>query len=251
MKTFLALRASAPLTLCLILGFIFPARAQLIINSPTLNLSIPDGDSVGASDTLTVPPGSQDTHITDLTLILNVDGDWVGDLYAQVTHDGQQAVLLNRVGRTLTAPLGYDDSAMDVRLNDAAPQGDIHIYRVTLSNDPAVPLNGPLTGLWAPDGRNVAPTTVLDTDPRIATLGAFNGQNPTGDWRIFLADVDPGGQNTLVSWGLEMTTVAVPEPQGWTVIFAAVCLVIAALRRTRWAVLSPKPPSRCENARAE
>ncbi|MHC1767238.1 MAG: hypothetical protein AB9869_23655 [Verrucomicrobiia bacterium] len=51
---------------------------------------------------------------------------------------------------------------------------------------------------------------VRDTDPRTALLSSFNGQNPGGEWRLYLADVDAGGQNTLVSWGLEIATAAFP-----------------------------------------
>jgi subtilisin-like proprotein convertase family protein len=203
--------------------------------SPTLNLSIPDGDFAGTSNTQTLPVGQPDSRIIDVTVVLNVVGDYVGDIYALLLHnDGglaQHAVLLNRVGRTSDNPLGYDDGALNVRLNDAAPQGDIHSYRLTLSGDPTVPVSGGLTGLWAPDGRDANPTTVLDTTPRTAPLASFNGVSPNGTWTLFLADVDPGGQNTLVSWGLEITTAAVPEPEAWAIIFGGMCLAVAVLRR--------------------
>ena len=210
------------------------AKAQLVITSPTLNLSIPDGDFGGTSNTQTLPAGQPDSLIIDVTVVLNIVGDFVGDIYALLSHsDGgftQHAVLLNRVGRTSDNLLGYDDGALSVRLNDAAPQGDIHSYRVTLTGDPTIPVPGGLTGLWAPDGRDVNPTTVLDTTPRTALLTSFNGASPNGTWTLFLADVDPGGQNTLVSWGLEITAVAVPEPQAWAGVLAAMCLVFALLR---------------------
>jgi len=41
-------------------------------------------------------------------------------------------------------------------------------------------------------------------------LSTFNGNNPNNTWTLFFADTDPGAENTLTSWSLEIT--AVPEP---------------------------------------
>ena len=38
----------------------------------------------------------------------------------------------------------------------------------------------------------------------------FSTYNPNDTWTIFFADTSPGGENTLISWGLNIT--AVPEP---------------------------------------
>jgi hypothetical protein len=41
-------------------------------------------------------------------------------------------------------------------------------------------------------------------------LSSFDGTDPNGQWELFLADVSPGSQSTLVEWSLDITTV--PEP---------------------------------------
>ena len=64
--------------------------------------------------------------------------------------------------------------------------------------------------------RNFDPGLVLDTTPRGANLGSFVGEDPSGEWTLFLADVDFGEQGTLVSWS--MTITAVPEPGTWAIL---------------------------------
>ena len=68
-------------------------------------------------------------------------------------------MLLNRVGRTASNPVGFADSGLDVSFDDAAANGDIHVYRA-VTNPPA---GTPLTGTWQPDGRLADPAVVLDT----------------------------------------------------------------------------------------
>jgi PEP-CTERM motif-containing protein len=141
---------------------------------------------------------------------LNVSGGFNGDYYAYLVHNGGFAVLLNRAGRTSGNHFGYSDSGLNVTFSDGSPS-DIHTYQNV------TPPASPLTGMWAPDGRNVDPASVLDTDPRTALLGSFNGQDPSGQWTVFISDVADGAQGSLVNWGLVIT--AVPEPSSAMLIF--------------------------------
>src|SRR5688572_16097823 len=142
---------------------------------------IPDGEATGLSDqrTVTGVPGT----ITDLNVFLRIQPDpdgFAGDIYATLAHDSGFAVLLNRVGRRADgspgAAFGYSDPGFNVKLDDAAANGDIHNYRVQLfGSHTGGSLSGPLTGTWAPDGRSADPSVVLDTSPRNASpLAAFN-----------------------------------------------------------------------------
>ena len=199
--------------------------AQITVTSPTLNLPVPDGDFVGIRDSLTVPPSVADPLVSSITVILNVSGEFVGDLYVQLTHTGQQAVLLNRVGRTGVDPFGYDDTSLHIRFNDDAPSADIHTYRATLAANVTASLTDrSLTGDWVPDGRNVDPQTVLDTSLRTAFLTSFRDTDPAGTWTLFLADIDSGSQQTLVSWGLEINlpVIFIPEASSLTPLVAVV-----------------------------
>jgi subtilisin-like proprotein convertase family protein len=212
----------------------FPAGAQVLISQNFNNIheDIPDGDPSGLADSRTISTPAQGP-ILDVNVTLTLSGTGFGavngDIYAYLSHGSGLAVLLNRVGRSGSSSLGYDDSGFtSVTFDDAAPHGDVHTYRLTLSSDSNTPLSpypSALTETWAPDGRNVSPLSlgsVLDGTARTALLSSFNGLNPNGEWTLFLADVARGGTARLEGWGLEIT--AVPEPKDCALAFSLVLL---------------------------
>ncbi len=144
--------------------------------------------------------------IDDVTVGLRIDSISTlnpaasGDYYAGLGHGSGYAVLLNRVGKTSTAAwdTGSGHGGIDVTLNDAAPNGDIHLAPFDANSD-APPA---LTGAWAPDGRTADPG--LASSPRTATLSSFNGLAPGGAWELLLADDSAGGAGRLVSWSLSL-----------------------------------------------
>jgi subtilisin-like proprotein convertase family protein len=198
--------------LAAILGTAGVAWSQTTVtNSFAVNKTIPDGSTSGLADSQTLDFSSlQLNQIVSLQVNLNVSGGFNGDYYAYLVHDGGFTVLLNRAGRNSGNHFGYSDSGMTVTFNDGSPN-DIHTYQNV------TPPASPLTGTWAPDGRNVAPANALDTDPRTALLASFNGQDPSGQWTLFISDVADGAQGSLVNWGLVIT--AVPEPSPALLIF--------------------------------
>lgn len=174
-----------------------------------VNLRIPDNDASGLASTKSFISSFLITNITDLNVTLNIAGNFNGDLYGTLVHGSGFSVLLNRAGKRAGNDIGYGDPGFNVTLDDQAA-ADIHTYRLTLAGNNDTALSSALTGTWQPDGRNIDPGLVLNTDPRTALLASFNNLNPNGDWTIFLADLSPGGTSTLVSWGLDVT--GVPEP---------------------------------------
>src|SRR5262245_6897412 len=177
----------------------------------TVGAMVPDGDMSGMASVQTI--STPITNLTDLKVSLKLSGTWNGDLYCFLTHGTGQSVLLNRVGRCGTNDLGYNDGGLDITFDDAATNGDIHVYRLQLSSSQGTPIPGPLTSVWAPDGRVANPTNVLDTDARSAFLGSFNGVDPNGEWVLFVADMEAGDIHMLDSWGLEITGYAPTVPQ--------------------------------------
>ena len=201
----------------------------------TVGAIVPDGDLNGYQNSQTVAGGSG--GITDVNVTLNILGGFNGDFYASLTHNGTTAILLNRVGRTGTHNAGYPDagfgpdaSTNSFTLDDQAAH-DIHFYR----NEPySLNSSGQLTGQWQPDGRNLDPlssTSAFDAAPRSGLLSLFNGEDPNGLWTLYITDVSPGGEGTLVSWGLQIT--AVPEPS----VGALGCAALLLLSRRRRAKL--------------
>jgi len=186
------------------------AAAQPITTTTnfTVEAMVPDGDMSGMASVQTI--STPITNLTDLKVSLKLSGTWNGDLYCFLTHVTGHSVLLNRVGRCSASDLGYNDEGLDVTFDDAATNGDIHVYRLQLSSGQGTPIPGPLTSVWAPDARVAYPTNVLDTDARSAFLGSFNGVDPNGEWVLFVADMEAGDIHVLDSWGLEISGYTAP-----------------------------------------
>jgi hypothetical protein len=215
-----------------------PARALIVTESATYNpnLLIPDGSTAGVVDSRNFT--STIATITQVRVSLSIAGTpgagdaFNGDFYVTLAHSSGFAVLLNRAGRTALDPFGYTDSGFNVTFDDAGAFADIHNYQLTLN-----PGGGTLTGTWGSDGRNVNPNAVLDTTPRIARLDSFNGLDASGEWNLFVADVESLGTGRLVSWTLEVTgQQATPVPEPGSALAGALCIAAcggAAFRRRR------------------
>ena len=221
----------------LLLSFVGPAFAVhgAVFNFGSINTLIPDGKGSGLADTQTLLPAQIAGNITGLTLSLTISGvgrggAYNGDLYATLQHGSGFTVLLNRPGKTALDPFGYGDNGLTVTFADTPAMPDIHTYQATLGGAPG----GPLTGTWSTDGRTADPAAVTD-DPatRTTALTDFFGLAASGQWMLFVADLDVGGQARLDSWSLSIDTAPVPEPQ-WIALASALGLAgFAALRRFR------------------
>jgi hypothetical protein len=174
-------KATVPLVTLLLMSGSLPLRAQITKTNSFTNLNkvIPDGNSSGLHDVRTT--SSTIPQLSSVRLKLRVTGEFNGDLYGYLRHirsgTTNFCVLLNRVGRTATNSAGYADAGLDVLLDDAAPLGDIHMYR-TVTNPPA---GTPLSGAWQPDGRRVDPEVVVDGTARTATLSSFTNADGNGE----------------------------------------------------------------------
>jgi subtilisin-like proprotein convertase family protein len=199
--------------------------------SYSVGATIPDGNLNGFQNSQSVS-GLSGT-ITDLNVTLEISGGFNGDFYAFLTHGNSTAILLNRVGRNSTHPVGYPDagfgpgsSANAFTLDDQAAN-DIHSYR---SFSFILNGTGQLTGSWQPDARLVdplSPASTFDGAARTAPLSIFNGLDPNGLWTLYVADVSSGGEGSLVGWGLQITTV--PEPG--SAVLLAICLLLFVFRQ--------------------
>jgi len=192
------------------------AHGQVIDSSWTVNTIIPVGNPVGVPFSETFQNLSSDP-ISSVSVNLDISGGYNGGLYGYLTLQetgGATAteVLLNHVGTTPSNQLGSDGAGFEnITLSDAGTaNGSIH-------NATGVP-----TGLWQPDSPN--------------TLnGTFGGMTANGTWTLFLADLDAGTPTpTLVSWGLNVGTTAVPEPASeWMAGFGGLLFLAGRIIRNR------------------
>ena len=179
---------------------------------------IPDNNASGVAFSFNLSAGSP-LVITNVTVDLQLSGGWNGDLYAYLSHGSGFAVLLNRLGTTAANPDGSGVSGLNVQFSDSYLT-DIHTA-----------LNNPLTGNFAPDGRNVNPYGALDTDPRTALLGGFNGLDPNGTWTLFFADVSPLATSTIQGWSVNIGTT-VPEPNSVALLLLGAVTLLGRFGRT-------------------
>jgi len=191
---------------------------------------VPDGNVTGWNDMRTLT-GIAENAILDVNVTLRLTGGWNGDLYAYLTHDSGFTVLLNRAGRTGDDGFGYGDAGLDVIFDDGAANGDFHAYQAV----PGYATSIADGSLWAPDGRNVSPLTVLDSDLPSAFLSGFNGLDPNGNWTLFVADVGSGEVSTVARWGLtieaEYRAVGVPDAGGTLALLGAACGAVEWFKR--------------------
>ncbi|MGB6220318.1 hypothetical protein [Haloferula sp.] len=110
--------------------------------------------------------------------------------------------MLNRVGRTSEDLDGSSVAGMDVTLDDSAATNihDAGIFEMS----------------FKPDGRNIDPLDSFGSVEPTSFLSNFNGLDPNGTWTLFVADLAPGDQSTVLQWGV--TISAVPEPTQMCVI---------------------------------
>jgi subtilisin-like proprotein convertase family protein len=218
---------TALLTLPLLAGV---ARATLYTSTYDPDAAIPDGSSLGVTDTETIsgiPEAGGTSIINNVDVNLDISGGYNGDLYGYLvlqSADGSTttSILLNRVGTTATDSFGSAGSGFDVTLTGGATAnlGDIHTATETAG--------AALTGTYLADGRAVSPFSVTDQSPRTAGLDTLNGVDANGTWTLFLADLsEGGGQSTLVSWGLSISVV--PEPVTWALLIFAPVLGLRGL----------------------
>ncbi len=158
--------------------------ANYLCSSP--GVSIPDQDSSGVSDVLTVThPG----RISDLNLYLDVSHTWIGDLKATLTHEtsNTQITLFDRPGVPNPSDYGCGGDNIDALLDDEGLDGNAE---TNCGDSPA--LAGQLLPVPGP-------------------LSAFDDELLEGRWRLTISDSAASDVGVLNRWCLNPEVVANTE----------------------------------------
>jgi len=210
----------------LLAGLRSPAQSFSYTNQP--NVLIPEDNPTEYSSSIDVTGVAG--WLTNVTVSLTVSGGYTGDFYAYLECDnGGFAVLLNRVGKTVSNPISYEDVGMALTLDDHAA-ADVHTYGGLGGAE--------LTGTWQPDGRTTDPLNVVETDPRTALLSSFDNLTPDGHWTLFITDANANGETgTLLEWRLQFEIIPEPTTLSLVVLGGGMLAAFGTSRRKR---------SRCE-----
>ena len=189
------------------------AHGQVATNFYTFNVNqtVPANSAIGI--TLSTNLTASMVSISNLLVTVDISGGQNSDLYAYIQGpNGGMAVLVNDLGVMKHNPAGYSDAGVDVTFSDTATNGSIHVYQDVPSYQNDLNASGQLTGVWQPDGENIAPGSAPPkyTGAQTAMLSSFDGTNPDGTWTLFVEEVGGSGAIILNDWNLEI--ISVPEP---------------------------------------
>ncbi|MGV6853218.1 MAG: proprotein convertase P-domain-containing protein [bacterium] len=103
----------------------------------------------------------------------------------------------------------------DLDINLKSPQGTI----VTITTDNGSDFDDVFNGTLWDDSASENATDFVYANSVVATslvpegaMSAFNGEDPNGNWSLFITDDTAGNDGTLVSWGLDIKTCAAGAP---------------------------------------
>jgi subtilisin-like proprotein convertase family protein len=169
---------------------------------PEPNVAIQDSSAAGTLNTLSV---ATSCTLNDVTIALEIDHTWVGDLVIRIVHAGTTVIIVDRPGR---APGG---------LNVGCGADMACTRQVVLDDDgggSAIECAAPsaCSTCFPPSGTQVPAATFIPNE----VLAAFIGAEQAGDWTIQVSDMEPQDNGTLCAW--EVRTGCGPaavEPATW------------------------------------
>ena len=161
-------------------------------------LALPDGNSAGINDDLVI---TENETIDSLTVDLQVEHTWVGDIIASLSNGSCTIQLVHRLGTDLSS-FGCSGDDIDITLDDAAA-GSIED---ACGSGPSGGAQGDFTpgdptpnGLW--------PTAMADCV----------GETTAGTWTLNISDNATLDTGTLLNWCMNTTGTPTSGDGGGTV----------------------------------
>jgi hypothetical protein len=185
------------------------------------------GETFVNNDTILIPggPGSIYPSIINVSGVLGVVSD-LNVTVSSITHtfsddldillvgpNGLNVMLMAGAGGStvlVNAQFTFDDQAGQLMPNTLPP-----LISGTYQPSNYEPLQG--MPLPAPQG------------PYGSLLSAFNGMNPNGQWKLYVADDGAGDTGSMQGWSLQFNVVPAP---GALALFALACIKCSRRRRS-------------------
>ncbi|MFH1748709.1 MAG: proprotein convertase P-domain-containing protein [Planctomycetota bacterium] len=164
---------------------------------------VPQSDLAGVVSVINVPDSFT---IGEVEVALMVDAENQGRLAVNLSHGGEFAALVNRIGMEERASSGNTKNSFDVLLDDDAPQAD------DIHEEPALGTDVTL-GLHQPDGRGEFFGDGISTDKRDNLLFKLAGLDSAGDWEMLVADTRmmSASDNIFRRWALTLKNPSGPQ----------------------------------------
>lgn len=143
-------------------------------------------DPAGVVSSVNVPDS---LLVGEVETTIMVDTGEIGQITSTLSHGGQFASLVNRVGMDERYGVGRTKDNIEITLDDDAPVADdAHL-------EPAL---GTIEfyGLHQPDGRGDYLLNGINSDPRDNMLFRLANASAAGQWDLYVADVRPGYAST-------------------------------------------------------
>jgi hypothetical protein len=176
----------APLAAC---ALAVPALGQ-VYSSGDINVAIPDPGSV--TNTIHVAGGP--ASISSLHVVILVRHQWDADLRIALVHGSTYLRLTSDLGSS-------SDNYYLTRFTDAAATS------ISAGAPPFVGSFRPLGGVMPTDPN----ATISLPATSLPNLAAFNGQNASGDWTLWVDDHTAGIAGALRYWSLEFNGAVDPN----------------------------------------
>ncbi|MBN2445204.1 MAG: proprotein convertase P-domain-containing protein, partial [Phycisphaerae bacterium] len=162
-------------------------------------------DSNGVVSSIIVP---QSLTVAEVVVDLTINTLDVGRLAATLSHNGEFAALINRVGMDERGSVGLTKDNIEITLDDDAPVAD------DAHEEPALGTTEFL-GLHQPDGRGEFVGDGIASDDRDNMLFALAGLDAAGTWELYAADFRVQGASAAHSifrrWKATVFAPGAPE----------------------------------------